>query len=234
MPPGRQRNIRKRKSDDAEEEEEAEDPVAVRERVEAAKLLQRQRARPTGMDAAALAVQKDTLSSALERNTRPQNDVLDAFSKEQVREYGDVELDPHMQKYVDEQMEKRMGVKRQDEAAARSGPMDPEQQLYVTPDELKIAPVVPAEVPGSWLTGIAEVQLPAHYKLKNIEETEAVKKRMLQDGLDSDGEGSGMSGSDEHRLVRGQWPRGFGRESDKHKEVRTTNLVKKSGSKPRR
>lgn len=142
MPPGRQRNIRKRKVDDAEEEEGAEDPVAVRcvhalvrqssnsvaprtcgmsatchqpavpilterpkhahyfprhrrERVEAAKLLQRQRARPMvghwcpcvshisqrrsiawlrgtftwlhlgmqGMDAAALAVQKDTLSS---------------------------------------------------------------------------------------------------------------------------------------------------------------------------
>lgn len=50
----------------------------------------------------------------------------------------------------------------------------------------QIAPIVPAEVPGSWLTGIAEVQLPAHYKLKNIEETEAVKKRMLQGGLDSE------------------------------------------------
>lgn len=35
-------------------------------------------------------------------------------------------------------MEKRMGVKKQDEAAARGGPMDPEQQLYVTPDELKV------------------------------------------------------------------------------------------------
>ncbi len=49
----------------------------------------------------------------------------------------------------------------------------------------QIAPIKPAEVPGSWLTGISEVQLPAHYKLKNIEETEAVKKRMLQGGHDS-------------------------------------------------
>lgn len=51
---------------------------------------------------------------------------------------------------------------------------------------MQIDPIKPAEVAGSWLTGIAEVQLPAHYKLKNIEETEAVKKRMLQGGLDSE------------------------------------------------
>ena len=45
---------------------------------------------------------------------------------------------------------------------------------------MQIDPIKPADVAGSWLTGIAEVQLPAHYKLKNIEETEAVKKRILQ------------------------------------------------------
>lgn len=56
----------------------------------------------------------------------------------------------------------------------------------------------------------------------------------LMNHLRRSGEGSGMSGSDEQRLVRGQYPRGFGRESDKHKEVRTTNLIKKSGTKPRR
>lgn len=42
------------------------------------------------------------------------------------------------QKYVDEQMEKRMGVKKDDPSQARGGPMDPEQQLYITPDELKV------------------------------------------------------------------------------------------------
>ncbi len=50
----------------------------------------------------------------------------------------------------------------------------------------QIDPIKPAEVAGSWLTGIAEVELPAHYKLKNIEETEAVKKRMLQPDPDSE------------------------------------------------
>jgi hypothetical protein len=46
------------------------------------------------------------------------------------------------QKYVDEQMEKRMGVKKADPSNARAGPMDPEQQLYVTPDELKVRTVM--------------------------------------------------------------------------------------------
>jgi Hepatocellular carcinoma-associated antigen 59 len=32
---------------------------------------------------------------------------------------------------------------------------------------------------GAWMTGILEVQLPMEFKLKNIEETEAAKKRML-------------------------------------------------------
>lgn len=36
-------------------------------------------------------------------------------------------------------MEKRMGVKKED-PQARGGPMDPEQQLYITPDELKVSP----------------------------------------------------------------------------------------------
>jgi hypothetical protein len=35
-------------------------------------------------------------------------------------------------------MEKRMGVKKDDPSTARGGPMDPEQQLYITPDELKV------------------------------------------------------------------------------------------------
>lgn len=41
-------------------------------------------------------LQPAAVAQALERGVRPQNDVLDSFSKEQVREFGDVELDPHM------------------------------------------------------------------------------------------------------------------------------------------
>ena len=32
---------------------------------------------------------------------------------------------------------------------------------------------------SAWMTGIQEVQLPMDFKLKNIEETEAAKKRLL-------------------------------------------------------
>ena len=45
------------------------------------------------------------------------------------------------------------------------------------------------------------------------------------------GEGSGP---EDGRLARGAFPRGFGREGDKFKQVRTENLVKKSGGKARR
>lgn len=48
------------------------------------------------------------------------------------------------------------------------------------------------------------------------------------------GEGSGISGPEDQRIPRGAFPRGFGRENDKFKIVRTENLMKKSGGKPRR
>ena len=36
-----------------------------------------------------------------------------------------------------------------------------------------------AQDPGAWATGIVEVALPVEYKMKNIEETEAAKRRLL-------------------------------------------------------
>ncbi len=44
----------------------------------------------------------------------------------------------------------------------------------------QVEAIKPQEVAGSWLTGISEVQLPAQYKLQNIEETEAAKLRLLR------------------------------------------------------
>jgi hypothetical protein len=76
------------------------------------------------------------------------------------------------------------------------------------------------------------VELPAHYKLKNIEETEAVKKRMLQPDPDSDDEASDDARLADQKLPRGAFPRGFGREGDKVKEVRIHGLLKHA-KKPR-
>ena len=36
-----------------------------------------------------------------------------------------------------------------------------------------------AQDPGAWATGIVEVALPVEYKMQNIEETEAAKRRLL-------------------------------------------------------
>ena len=36
-----------------------------------------------------------------------------------------------------------------------------------------------AQDPGAWATGIVEVALPVEYKMRNIEETEAAKRRLL-------------------------------------------------------
>ncbi len=41
-------------------------------------------------------------------------------------------------KYVEEQMEKRLGVKKKD--PRQQGPLDPEQALYQTPDDLRVGP----------------------------------------------------------------------------------------------
>ena len=46
-----------------------------------------------------------------------------------------------------------MGVKKDDPSAARGGPMDPEQQLYITPDELKVRIETPCPACPAGLLG---------------------------------------------------------------------------------
>ncbi|KAJ8898737.1 hypothetical protein K2173_004927 [Erythroxylum novogranatense] len=55
-----------------------------------------------------------------------------------------------------------------------------EDELYKIPEHLKVKRRNSEESSTQWTTGIAEVQLPIEYKLKNIEETEAAKK-LLQE-----------------------------------------------------
>jgi hypothetical protein len=47
------------------------------------------------------------------------------------------------------------------------------------------------ETADRWLTGIVEVQLPADYKIKNIEATERAKAKMLE-GIHGGGDDAGM------------------------------------------
>lgn len=202
--------------------------ASIRERLEVAKVLQKQRSRTAGTDTGALASQKDGLQEVLAKVQDPtQNDMLDTFAKEEVID--EAEEDPNMHAYVEQQMEKRLGVKKSSDR--QQGPLDPEQALFVTPEELKVEPIKPADVAGSWLTGISEVQLSSQFKLKNIEETEAAKLRLLQPDRDSEDEGDDSDYATQaapRRLPRGVYPRGFGHENEKLGAVRKVNLIKKS------
>lgn len=60
----------------------------------------------------------------------------------------------HRHKYVEEQMEKRLGVKKAD--ARQAGPLDPEQALYVTPEELKVWPRPSCNVLGICLQCLSD------------------------------------------------------------------------------
>lgn len=226
----RPRNIRRRGKEDSDEDDggESHQTASVRERLEVAKVLQKQRSRNAGIDTGTLATQNDELQEVLAKVEAPaQNDMLDTFAKEEVID--EAEEDPNMHAYVEQQMEKRLGVKKGSDK--QQGPLDPEQALFVTPEELKVEAIKPAEVAGSWLTGISEVQLSSQFKLKNIEETEAAKLRLLRPDRDSEDEDDDLEYAAQtvpNRLPRGAYPRGFGHENTKLGAVRKTNLVKKS------
>ncbi|XP_037449107.1 protein COP1 SUPPRESSOR 2-like [Triticum dicoccoides] len=85
--------------------------------------------------------------------------------------------DPNMLRYVENELLKKRGktieVNDKDDK-------DEVDELYVVPDHLKVRKKNMEESSTQWTTGIAEVQLPIEYKLRNIEETEAAKK-MLQE-----------------------------------------------------
>ncbi|XP_062211386.1 protein COP1 SUPPRESSOR 2-like [Phragmites australis] len=85
--------------------------------------------------------------------------------------------DPNMLKYVETQLAKKRG-KMVDVGDKEE--KDHVDELYTAPDHLKVKKKNLEESSTQWTTGIAEVQLPIEYKLRNIEETEAAKK-MLQE-----------------------------------------------------
>ena len=77
---------------------------------------------------------------------------------------------------------------------------------------------------GSNMANIAEVALSLDYKLANIEETEAAKKRLLEaSGSDSDDEGAGLKDTGPYR---GAFPVKFGREREHDTRIRSEAILK--------
>ncbi|CAD6211320.1 unnamed protein product [Miscanthus lutarioriparius] len=88
--------------------------------------------------------------------------------------------DPNMLRYVETELAKKRG-KMVD--VGHKEEMDHVDELYTVPDHLKVKKKNSEESSTQWTTGIAEVQLPIEYKLRNIEETEAAKKVLQEKRL---------------------------------------------------
>ena len=96
--------------------------------------------------------------------------------------------DPNMLRFIENELAKRRagagggggGEEEEEEEEGRRREMTEEEKLWVTPAELSVRKMEGEETADRWLTGIVEVQLPMDYKLKNIEETELAKQKMLE------------------------------------------------------
>uniref|UniRef100_A0A0C9RQW6 TSA: Wollemia nobilis Ref_Wollemi_Transcript_986_1099 transcribed RNA sequence n=1 Tax=Wollemia nobilis TaxID=56998 RepID=A0A0C9RQW6_9CONI len=164
--------------DDDNEEEEEQRRLALQEM----KLLQKQRERRSGIVAGeagegmASKVGDKAEGVAADGGEKEELVLQDTFAQETAVTVED----PNMLKYVEQELAKKRGKLIGNDAPAAEESKAPEDDLYVVPDHLKVRRRNSEESSTQWTTGIAEVQLPIEYKLRNIEETEAAKKQ-LQD-----------------------------------------------------
>ncbi|KAL2608442.1 hypothetical protein R1flu_027015 [Riccia fluitans] len=176
---GGKKNFRKRSAADREDSSESShEDEEIRSALEEVRFLQKQRVRPTGIVVSPLAVPADKM--VVKEKEKPEGEgekeelvLQDTFAQETAVTVED----PNMLKYVEQELAKRRGKEYGDVA---EDPKPAEDDLYIIPDHLKVRRRNAEESSTQWTTGIAEVQLPIEYKLKNIEETEAAKKQ-LQD-----------------------------------------------------
>ncbi|GMH41936.1 hypothetical protein BSKO_09855 [Bryopsis sp. KO-2023] len=180
----RNRNLRKRvRVEDANESDE-EPAAAVSERLKDTRLLQKKRKLYSGVDAALLGSLDKPRDRGLggggsseEEDEEPE--ILDSYVKaKSLRATGESE---HMNRYVENQMiahlgKNASGVEQEFDSIADAERRDDE--LYQIPESLKSGGTPNVTIPGL-MTGITEVQLPMDVRLKNIEDTEAAKKLLL-------------------------------------------------------
>lgn len=170
------KNFRKRKVEDEATENVSDDEEERRLALEEVKLLQKQRERRSGIPA----------------NTTPQSSTEVVKLGDKVEVDGDKEElvlqdtfaqetavmveDPNMLKYIEQELAKQRGKNINAADHSENELKRAEEELYKIPDHLKVKKRNSEESSTQWTTGIAEIQLPIEYKLKNIEETEAAKK----------------------------------------------------------
>ncbi|KDO86727.1 hypothetical protein CISIN_1g023468mg [Citrus sinensis] len=185
----KKKNFRKRSYEEEEETTNklSDDEEERRLALEEIKFLQKQRERKSGIPAIPSALQSAAaaggggLTKVSEKNEGDgEKDELvlqDTFAQETAV----MVEDPNMLKYVEQELAKKRGKNIDVNDRVENDLKHAEDELYKIPEHLKKRNS--EESSTQWTTGIAEVQLPIEYKLKNIEETEAAKKLLQEKRL---------------------------------------------------
>ncbi|RUS29129.1 hepatocellular carcinoma-associated antigen 59-domain-containing protein [Jimgerdemannia flammicorona] len=111
---------------------------------------------------------------------------LDTFTKQT----NTLDVDKHMMTYIETELKRRRGQsvepkEEEEEEEEEAGFKDIYDELYQVPEHLKVEAKPVAEGNVQWstqmLTAIPEVDLGIDVRLKNIEETEKAKRKMIED-----------------------------------------------------
>ncbi|KAK4738079.1 hypothetical protein R3W88_001776 [Solanum pinnatisectum] len=199
----KRRNFRKRsRVDDGEDDSSAkdnngsDDEQERRLALEEVKFLQKQRERKLGVPAVSSTTSQvaaggggsNSSAGGLVRkvNDKGEGDgekdelvLQDTFAQETAV----MEEDPNMLRYVEQELAKKRGKNVDVADQVENEVKRAEDELYKIPEHLKVKRRNSEESSTQWTTGIAEIQLPIEYKLKNIEETEAAKKLLQEKRL---------------------------------------------------
>ncbi|XP_070043525.1 protein COP1 SUPPRESSOR 2 isoform X1 [Nicotiana tomentosiformis] len=202
----KRRNFRKRSiADDGEEDsatknnDVSDDEQERRLALEEVKFLQKQRERKLGIPAVSSSTAQvaaggsgggasNNSAGGLVRkvNDKGEGDVekdelvlQDTFAQETAV----LEEDPNMVRYIEQELAKKRGKNVDAADQVENEVKRAEDELYKIPEHLKVKRRNSEESSTQWTTGIAEIQLPIEYKLKNIEETEAAKKLLQEKRL---------------------------------------------------
>uniref|UniRef100_M0ZJS3 Hepatocellular carcinoma-associated antigen 59 family protein n=1 Tax=Solanum tuberosum TaxID=4113 RepID=M0ZJS3_SOLTU len=199
----KRRNFRKRsRVDDGEDDSStkdnngSDDEQERRLALEEVKFLQKQRERKLGVPAVSSTTSQvaaggggsSSSAGGLVRKVNDkgegdgENDELvlqDTFAQETAV----MEEDPNMLRYVEQELAKKRGKNVDVADQVENEVKRAEDELYKIPEHLKVKRRNSEESSTQWTTGIAEIQLPIEYKLKNIEETEAAKKLLQEKRL---------------------------------------------------
>ncbi|KAL8147883.1 hypothetical protein AgCh_005275 [Apium graveolens] len=191
----KKRNFRKRNLDDSQEHNQPnaddvdDDEQQTKLALEEIKFLQKQREKKPGIPALLSGNQGGGVNGGLvPKGTENKNEV-DGENDELVlqdtfaQETAVMVEDPNMLRYVEQELAKKRGKTIDDADQVENEIKHAEDELYKIPEHLKVKRRNSEESSTQWTTGIAEIQLPIEYKLRNIEETEAAKKLLQEKRL---------------------------------------------------